>query len=74
MIFQPSLTYNDELEVDNEIDPDLPLSQPEAEQHEINESTKVVKNGEMMAMDVGRPSGKEGKMVTKEVFGQGATF
>ena len=66
--------YNNELEIDNEIDPDLPLSQPEAEQHHIDASTKVAGNRGMMTMDVDCPSGKEGKMVMKEVFGKGSTF
>ena len=66
--------YNDKLEVDNEIDPDLPLPQPDAEQHHIDASTKVSKNKGMTTMDVGRPSGKEGKMATIEMFCKGATF
>ena len=66
--------YDNELEVNNEIDPDLPLSQPEANQHYIDANIKVAGNGGMTTMDVGRPSGEEGKMATKEVFGQAATF
>ena len=69
-----SQLQDDDLAVDNKIDPDLPLSQPEAEQHQTDASPKVAKNGGMTIMDVNCPSEKEGKMATKEVFGKGETF
>ena len=69
-----SQLYDNKLEVDHKIDPDLPLSQPEAKQHHNNVNMKAAENGGMMMLDIGLPSGKEGKMATKEMFGKRATF
>ena len=66
--------YDNKLAVDYKIDPDLPLSQQAAKQHQIDASTKAAENRGMTIMEVNRRSEKEGKMVTKEVFGKGATF
>ena len=63
-----------QLEVYYEIDPDLPLSHAEAEQHHIDASMKVAEIGGMTTIDVNRPSKKEGKLAMKEVLVKRATF
>ena len=59
--------YNEELEIDHKTNPDLPLSQPKAKQNDTLAKKKVAKSREMTTLNVGRPTGKEGKMATKEV-------
>ena len=49
-----SQLYSYELEVDHEIDPDLPQSQPEVKQHHNDVNTKVAESGGMTMLDVGR--------------------
>ena len=68
-----SQLYDDELEIDHKIDPDLPLSQPKAKHHHYDANTEEAQNGEMTTLEVGRPTGKESNMAAKEMVGNGAT-